>query len=424
MNQILKALQLDKLQKGDVIKIDLGIIKVNALYDGELVSLNLLGLDIKVGLAKDKSLATIYIGDSKIEINCSEGGTIDEESLKNEINISLIKANRTKIDSCTVTGVEIGYDVYGGGAGNYANGTGEYGIAGGFVGWNNEGLLEKNNMYFADVARGAKELTGPFTGKSSLKSNWEFNDVAGIEGNENYYRIYRAGDPSYEKLLGSSGKELQEKHETLGIWTNVYTIRHMTENKVVKFTDLKDAVMSGGAGKALVNVYQEDGAKAVLMNDTATDATEPGGNPAEPDVQDPCKDLIELRLQKVWKGDKPEDRPKEVVFHITRSYKVGEETIPDETFKEEVILKAEDAITEDVWEKILSGPEYTAYHVGQDRKHYYYTYHISETGVDGYETTIKYQGEYQYSITVTNKKKWFDNVLPETGGAGVLWIYG
>ena len=141
VNQILKALQLDNLQKGDVIKIDLGIIKINALYDGELVALNLLGLDIKVGLAKDKSLATIYIGDSKIEINCSEGGTIDEESLKNEINISLIKANRTRIDSCTVTGVKEGYDVYGGGAGNKANGTGEYGIAGGFIGWNNEGLF-------------------------------------------------------------------------------------------------------------------------------------------------------------------------------------------------------------------------------------------------------------------------------------------
>ena len=108
VNQILKALQLDNLQKGDVIKIDLGIIKINALYDGELVALNLLGLDIKVGLAKDKSLATIYIGDSKIEINCSEGGTIDEESLKNEINISLIKANRTRIDSCNRDGCERG----------------------------------------------------------------------------------------------------------------------------------------------------------------------------------------------------------------------------------------------------------------------------------------------------------------------------
>ena len=82
VNQILKALWLDELQKGQVIKIDLGIIEIDALYDGKLVSLNLLGLDIKVGLAEDKSLATIYIGDSKIEINCSESGTIDEESLK------------------------------------------------------------------------------------------------------------------------------------------------------------------------------------------------------------------------------------------------------------------------------------------------------------------------------------------------------
>lgn len=428
VNQILKALQLDKLQKGDVIKIDLGIIEVDALYDGELVSLNLLGLDIKVGLAKDKSLATIYIGDSKIEINCSEGGTIDEESLKNEINISLIKANRTKIDSCTVTGVDIGYDVYGGGAGNRENGTGEYGIAGGFVGWNNEGLLEKNNMYFADVVRGAKDLTGPFTGKSSLKSNWEFNDLVGIEGNENYYRIYRDGDTAYERLLGKSGNELQNNYGPLDQWKNVYTIRHMTKNKVVKFTDLKDAVMSSnveGVKDLLANVYQEDGAMAVLMNNTPTDPTEPGGGSAVPDIQDPCKDLIELRLEKVWKGDKPEDRPKKVVFHITRSYKANGETITDDTFNQDVSLTAKDAITEDVWEQILSGPEYTAYHVGEDGEHYYYTYHISETVLDGYTTEITYPegDEYHYSITVTNKKNWFDHVLPETGGMGVTWIY-
>lgn len=428
VNQILKALQLGNLQAGNVIKIDLGIIEVDALYDGELVSLNLLGLDIKVGLAKDKSLATIYIGDSKIEINCSEGGTIDEESLKNEINISLIKANRTKIDSCTVTGVDIGYDVYGGGAGNRGNGTGEYGIAGGFVGWNNEGLLENNNMYFADVVRGAKDLTGPFTGKSSLKSNWEFNDVEGIEGNENYYRIYRDGDIAYEKLLGKFSKELQDIYETTDAWKNVYTIRHMTENKVVKFSDLKDAVMSSnaeGVEDLLANVYQEDGAMAVLMNNTPTDPTEPGGGPAVPDIQDPCKDLIELRLEKVWKGDKPADRPKEVVFQITRSYEVNGKTIWDEAFNEEVILTVKDAITEDVWEQILSGPEYTAYHVGEDGKHYYYTYHISETVLDGYTTEITYPegDEYHYSITVTNEKNWFDHVLPETGGMGVTWIY-
>ena len=427
VNQILKALWLDELQKGQVIMVDLGIIQVKALYDGELVSLNLLGLDIKIGLAKDKSLATIYIGDSKIEINCSEGGTIDEENLKNEINISLIKANRTKIDSCSVTGVAVGYDVYGGGAGNYENGTGEYGIAGGFVGWNNEGLLKNNNMYYGDVIRGSKKLTGPFTGKSSLKSNWEFNDVAGIEGNENYYRIYREGDMAYENLIGSSGNVLQERYESQKPWNNIYTIRHMTENKVVKFTDLKDAMMSSqaeGVQPLPANVYQEDGAMAMLMNNTPTDSTEPGGGPAVPDIQDPCKELIELRLEKVWKGDKPEDRPNEIVFQITRSYEVNGTTMKDDTFNKEVILRETDAITEDVWEQILSGPEYTAYHVGKNGEHYYYTYHISETRLDGYETTVTYQGDHQYDITVTNKKKWFDHVLPETGGSGVIWIYG
>ena len=424
VNQILNALQLDDLQKGDVIKIDLGIIKVDALYDGELVSLNLLGLDIKVGLAKEQSLATIQIGDSEIKINCSEGGTIDVESLKNEINISLIKANRTKIDSCTVTGIADGYDVYGGGAGNNANGTGEYGIAGGFVGWNNEGLLEKNNMFFADVVRGAKDLTGPFTGKSSLKSNWEFNDVEGIEGNENYYRIYRDGDTAYEQLLGKSGKELQNKYDTSDAWKNIYTIRHMTKDKVVKFTDLKDANMSGIAGKTSVDVYQEDGAMAVLMNNTASSPTEPGGGEETPDVQDPCKDLIELRVKKVWKGDEEKDRPSsEVVFHITRSYEVNGQTITDDTFNEKVILKKEDAQTSDIWEKVLSGAQFTAYHVGADGEKYYYTYQISETKVDGYETTITYKGDYQYNITVTNKKNWFDSLLPDTGGMGTAWIY-
>lgn len=427
VNQILKALQLDELQKGQVIKIDLGIIEINALYDGELVSINLFGLDIKVGLAKDKSLATIYIGDSKIEINCSEGGTIDEAYLKNEINISLIKANRTKMDSCTVTGVKEGYDVYGGGAGNNANGTGEYGIAGGFVGWNNEGLFENNNMYFADVIRGAKDLTGPFTGKASLKSNWGFNDLVGIEGHENRYRIYRNGDTSYEDLLGQSKNELQEQHETLAGWKNIYTIRHMTENKVVKFKDLKDALMGNGNGTATepANVYQEDGAMAVLMDNTPTNPTEPEGQEAAPDIQDPCKDLIELRIQKVWKQDEEKDRPKEIVFQITRTYEVDGKTIPDETFHQEVILKKEDAQTPDIWEKVLSGPEYTAYHEGTDGKKYYYTYHISETKVDGYTTEITYpkNDKYHYSITVTNKKNWLDSLLPGTGGSGTAWIY-
>ena len=432
VNQILDALWVDDLQKGDVIKINLGIVEINALYDGELVSLNLLGLKIKVGLAKEQSLATIYIGDSKIELHCSEGGTIEQTELKNEINISLIKANRTRLDSCSVTGIPEGYDVYGGGAGNNANGTGKYGIAGGFVGWNNEGLFKNNNMYFADVIRGAKDLTGPFTGKASLKSNWEFNEIVGIEGENNRYRIYRNGPEQYENLTDEFGHPLQEKYETTETWKNIYTIKHMTQDKVEKFVDLKNAVLKHFVPKAdhteMAEVYQEDGAMAVLMANTATTPTEPGGGEETPDVQDPCKDLIELRLKKVWKGDEETDRPNEVVFQITRTYEVNGQETTDINFNKEVILTKEDAQTADIWEKVLSGPEYTAYHVGEDGKKYYYTYHISETKVDGYTTEITYPGKpednkYHYSITVINKKNWFEIPLPETGGWGTTGIY-
>ena len=159
---------------------------------------------------------------------------------------------------------------------------------------------------------------------------------------------------------------------------------------------------------------------AMLIDNRPTEPTEPGEQLVPPDLQDPCKDLIELRLEKVWRADEPEERPKEVVFHITRTYQVNGETIQDAEFHEQIILKPEDAIAEDVWEKLLSGSQYTAYHVGKDGTPYYYTYHITEDAIDGYTTEITYQGEHQYNITVINRKKWFEQVLPETGGSGVV----
>ena len=52
----------------------------------------------------------------------------------------------------------------------------------------------------------------------------------------------------------------------------------------------------------MAEVYQEDGAMAVLMANTATTPTEPGGGEETPDVQDPCKDLIEAPLEKGREG--------------------------------------------------------------------------------------------------------------------------
>lgn len=424
LNTILQALWVADLQQGQVLKIDLGLLTVEALCDGDLVHIELFGLDIKIALAKEQQLATVYIGDSKIELNCGKDGSItNEDTVKDEINISLIKANRTKIDGCTVTGIADGYDVYGGGAGNKNNGSGDKGYAGGFVGRNDEGLLKNNQMYLADVIRGTKGKVGPFTGASSLESNWEFNTVFAIEGENNQYRIYREPDVAYTKLLKTDRTELQEAFEIDAAW-NVYTIQHMAKGKVEKFTDLKDAVMSNGSQEKELLAYQEEGAMAILMKNTPTEPTKPGDKDEAPDVQDPCKELIKLRLKKVWKGDSEKERPEQVVFHITRSYEVNGQTIQDENFNEKIILSEKDALTKDVWEKVLSGEKYTAYHVGENGEKYYYTYHVTEDTLAGYETSIKYQGDYQYNITVTNKKNWFDQILPETGGFGIHWIYG
>ena len=87
---------------GTIIHVNLGILKVDVISkeDG-LLHVNLLGLDIGIKLVKEKNLAEIHIGDSKIEVNCAANdGTVLEEDkhLSDEIHLSLIKANRKNPD--------------------------------------------------------------------------------------------------------------------------------------------------------------------------------------------------------------------------------------------------------------------------------------------------------------------------------------
>ena len=426
LNKLLKALWVEDLQEGKVIHINLGIITVDALYKGDLVQVDLLGLPIRIRLAKGEQLATIYIGDSKIELNCSDDGTIQNnaEDLKNELNISLIKANRTRIANCKISGIPVGYDVYGGGAGNQSNGSGEKGCAGGFVGFNNEGLLKENSMEFADVIRGTKGMTGPFTGKSALKSEWEFNKLEKIEGENNTYHIYRELHPEYENILGKNGQILQNQFETSQNppW-NIYTIKHLGKGKVETFEDLKGAVLSDGTNTKPLQAYEEEGAMAVLMNNTPTKPTPPGGGEEAPDIQDPCKDTIELRVKKIWKEDEEETRPKEIVLHVTRTYEVDGETIEDTEFngKNQIVLTESDYQSKDTWEKVFG--KFAAYKEGENGQKYYYTYHVSEDVLSGYHTEISYKGKYQYGVTITNSKEWEANPLPETGGMGTTPYY-
>lgn len=424
-----------------VIKVELKPLLTVDVLSGEdgLLHVNLFGLDIGIKLVKEHNLAEIHIGDSKIEVNCETDGTVtdSDEHLLDEIHVSLIKANRTRIEGTRITGIPEGYDVYGGGAGNDRNGAGKKGRAGGFVGFNNEGLFKNNEMYLADVVRGAKEITGPFSGETSLNTTTPdfINSVFKIEGEGNHYRIYRdwaedAVENQYTSVV-KGNKELHSgfKHEGN---KNVYDFFHLAQGKVENFSDLEDAVLSGSAsaGEIPLEAYMENGAKAVLMEDVPTHVTTPEETTPPPDAQDPCKDTVQLRIRKVWKGDKEANRPDSIVVHITRHYtNADRKVVQDQTFNGEnhtVELTKKDFYSENVWEKVLSGQPYTAYHVDEATgKKYYYTYEFTEESLPGYKTTITcddQNDEYHYNVTITNKKTG-GSILPDTGGAGTFWIY-
>ena len=196
LDQLVRALYLDKIQDSDLLHINLGIVKVDALYEGNLLHVNLLGLDISVGLSKmsadndqQTDFAIIKIGDSSIKLPCDKNGIITKDNdVKSNISVNLIKANRTKITDSNVYGISAGYDVYAGGAGNEADGTATDGRSGGFVGYNDEGLLKNNNMYYCDVVRGTSKLVGPFSGKSDLDSAYDFNTKLDGCGRNKTYR--------------------------------------------------------------------------------------------------------------------------------------------------------------------------------------------------------------------------------------------
>ena len=101
----------------------------------------MLGLKIGVSLVKEQGNGTtgtaiVTIGDSSVELPYTNGAFDTENP---EVVINLLKGNTTRVLNCSVTGIDIGYDVYGGGASNIADGTNVNGYAGGFVGYNNEG---------------------------------------------------------------------------------------------------------------------------------------------------------------------------------------------------------------------------------------------------------------------------------------------
>lgn len=423
VNKLIKALYLDKIQDSNLLNINLGIIKVDALYAGKLLHVNLLGLDISVGLSKKSTdnkqqtdLAIITIGDSSIKLPCDENGLLDDNDAKSNISVSLIKANRTRITDSNVYGVSHGYDVYAGGAGNDKDGSAEDGRSGGFVGFNDEGLLKNNNMYYCDVVRGTKDLVGPFSGKSELNTVYDFNSQEKVEGEKNNYRIYRKLDQSLDEIKKNNSilNSSHEKDEASG-W-DIYTIGHMDKVKI--FETLKNAVLTSKSDsvKADLNAY-ESPAKAVLMSDTKTTLNTGDSDTPEPsESQDPCDEYIKLTINKVWKdlNNLDKKRPVNIKVTISRAWTDAagkEQTETVSGYENYIISGSSDKST---WQEVINGlPAYTT---DENKIIHYYTYSVTETEIKGYTTTIETSKD-GFTFTIINRHF---ALLPDTGGEGIM----
>lgn len=139
VNKLLSVLYVGNLQDLGLIDINLGpILQLKVLADGDTLYVNLLGLRIGVALNKDlgggqSDLAIITIGDSVIELPCTENG-VNIDNIPN-VRINLSKATAPDIDNCRVSGIFTGYDVFAGGADDTTDGSSESGYSGGFIGF-------------------------------------------------------------------------------------------------------------------------------------------------------------------------------------------------------------------------------------------------------------------------------------------------
>lgn len=433
VNELLRILYIGDLQNLGFVNVNLGpILKLKILSEGDTLSVTLLGLKISVALNRDlgegkSDLAIITIGDSVIELPCTRNG-IDKDKISN-VKINLIKGNRTDIDSCTVSGISSGYDVYAGGADDTADGSDSSGYSGGFIGLNHEGQVKNSTMTLCDVVRGTENLVGPFTGVNDLKSVYSFNTIKSIEGNKNHYSIYRA----YNALLAKVAKANKDvfgsavKDTSTGTDYNRCDVLHL--DKITEFLDLKDAKMEDAAAATTADLAAyASPAKAVLMLDTAN-TDNPDSTITEPaDTADPCKKYVDLTISKIWKDFANIDgkRPNEIKVNIHQQEFKPDGTAGNKTFYKAIIMTKDDVESghASTWRTVLKNAPVLKYQKAADGTvtdtiEAYYVYLFEEETVPGYTLTDSTYDEKTYHATITNTHH---PMLPDTGSTGD-WLY-
>lgn len=433
VNELLRILYIGDLQNLGFVNVNLDpILKLKILSEGDTLSVTLLGLKISVALNRDlgegkSDLAIITIGDSVIELPCTRNG-IDKDKISN-VKINLIKGNRTDIDSCTVSGISSGYDVYAGGADDTTDGSNNSGFSGGFIGLNHEGQVKNSTMTLCDVVRGTENLVGPFTGVNDLKSVYSFNTIKSIEGNNNHYSIYRAFNEAL-KNVAKANKDVfgsAEKDTSTGTDYNRYEVLHL--DKITEFSDLKDAKMEDAAAATTADLAAyASPAKAVLMLDTAN-TDNPDSTITEPaDTADPCKKYVDLTISKIWKDFANIDgkRPNEIKVNIYQQEFKPDGTAGYKTLYKAIIMTKDDVESghASTWRTVLKNAPVLKYQKAADGTvtdtiEAYYVYSFEEETVPGYTLTGSTYDEKTYHATITNTHH---PMLPDTGSTGD-WLY-
>ena len=442
LNILLKILLIPDLESSDLLDTNklLSLIGVSEiplglklLSDGDLLYVNLLGLKIGVSLVKEQGNGTtgtaiVTIGDSSVELPYTNGAFDTENP---EVVINLLKGNTTRVLNCSVTGIDIGYDVYGGGASNIADGTNVNGYAGGFVGYNNEGRLFDNKMIYCDVVRGTSGKIGHFSGVSVLNTVYDHTSDE-IERN-NEYHIYRSVGEDYKYALTEEGTLIAGSTEDTGtsVKYNRFDMMHYDSNSPIKkYDDWKDAYISQTnqvtANSQRIGVYKSD-AKAVLMSDTPTKENSRSLIPETAERQDPCDENIHITIQKIWedfdneRGNRPDTIKVRLIQHWLNPdgtvYKEGGQpktvfytdtnVIPDADSNGWFTLTRSEHERQDssTWVRVIEGlpsGQYTTDSLtGMKTAVYYYYYTVEEQKINDYTAVIKYH-DSNTAATIAN----------------------
>ena len=414
VNKLLELLYVNDLENLGLIDIELpgileNVLKLEVLKDGNALSVTLLGLKISVALSKETGeggtdVAEIWIGDSYIKLPCSQEDGIGTDT--DNIKIGLIKANRTKVANCTVTGVTNGYDVFGGGANNDTDGSSKFGYTGGFVGCNKEGLLEYNTMDKADTIRGTEKLVGAFSGITMLKSVYDFNTLKSIEGMQNRYTVYRLNEygDELDRILyrGQIEKPLSAEYQQIEIGAvkyHSYTVIHRGPSDIEQgeyasyFQAVwEDAMLNSSEhpnALAPANVYVSS-AQAQLMLGVATEQNRDTTVPQGGAMQDPCSGDIHLTIEKIWydNENKGGTRPPEITVTLYQD----EGIYPIEGENSFIMNNQLAGMDANIWTYEVDVPADGASH----------TYSVSEEPVDGYVTFYYSTSDDPYTLYILN----------------------